>query len=154
MTGWRPALGPSSDEVVELLATADLTVEGRMPWSSNLTFLVGLDPPGSGGDGAVADGDPGEPGDSGGEVFGAIYKPHRGERDLWDFPDGLYRREAAAWVLADALGWDIVPPTLVRTDGPFGIGNDFIEGGVTHLPPGQSRSGHDELQNDRKPKQG
>ncbi len=124
MTGWRPALGPSSEEVVERLATADLTVEGRMPWSSNLTFLVALDPPGTtAADDQVPESGPAPGTDRRGGVLGAIYKPLRGERDLWDFPDGLYRREAAAWVLAEALGWDIVPHTLVREDGPFGVGS-------------------------------
>ena len=39
----------------------------------------------------------------------AIYKPGRAERPLWDFPDGLYRREVAAYELAEALGWELVP---------------------------------------------
>jgi uncharacterized repeat protein (TIGR03843 family) len=74
-----------------------------MPWSSNRTFLVTctLD----------------------GEELPAIYKPGRGERQLWDFPDGLYRREAAAYALSEALGWDVVPETVVRDDGPYGEGS-------------------------------
>ncbi|MCA1825256.1 MAG: SCO1664 family protein, partial [Frankia sp.] len=52
----------------------------------------------------------------------AIYKPVRGERPLWDFPDGtLGRREVAAYLVSDATGWDIVPPTVWR-DGPLGEG--------------------------------
>ena len=52
----------------------------------------------------------------------AIYKPQRGERPLWDFPQGtLCQREVAAYELSDALGWDIVPLTVLR-DGPLGIG--------------------------------
>ena len=51
-----------------------------------------------------------------------IYKPRRGEAPLWDFPDGtLYKRERAAFVLSEALGWQLVPPTVIR-DGPNGIG--------------------------------
>jgi uncharacterized repeat protein (TIGR03843 family) len=50
-----------------------------------------------------------------------VYKPLRGERPLWDFPPGLFRREIAAWQLSEALGWGIVPRT-VRRDGPFGEG--------------------------------
>ena len=50
-----------------------------------------------------------------------IYKPLRGERPLWDFPSGLYKREVAAYELAAALGWWVVPPTVVR-DGPLGRG--------------------------------
>ena len=51
-----------------------------------------------------------------------IYKPRCGEAPLWDFPDGtLYKRERAAFVLSEALGWQLVPPTVIR-DGPNGIG--------------------------------
>jgi uncharacterized repeat protein (TIGR03843 family) len=88
---------------LELLAAAELTVEGRMPWSSNATFLVNL----------TVDETP---------VGQAIYKPHKGERPLWDFPSGLYQREVAAFRLSDALGFGHVPPTVVR-EGPFGIGS-------------------------------
>lgn len=53
----------------------------------------------------------------------AIYKPRKGERPLWDFPDGtLYRREMAAFIVSEALGWHIVPPTAVR-DGEHGAGS-------------------------------
>jgi uncharacterized repeat protein (TIGR03843 family) len=52
----------------------------------------------------------------------AIYKPVRGERPLDDFPDGtLARREVAAYLVSEATGWSIVPPTVLR-DGPFGEG--------------------------------
>jgi hypothetical protein len=52
----------------------------------------------------------------------AVYKPRRGEAPLHDFPDGtLYRRERAAYLLSEAIGWGIVPPTVVR-DGPHGVG--------------------------------
>jgi len=51
----------------------------------------------------------------------AVYKPLRGERPLWDFPPGLFKREIAAWQLSEALGWGLVPRTI-RRDGPFGEG--------------------------------
>ena len=73
-----------------------------MPWSSNATFLCEV----------RCDGD---------ERRG-IYKPERGERELWDFPPGLHRREVAAYELSRALGWDLVPVTIGR-DGPFGYGS-------------------------------
>ena len=63
------------------------------------------------------------------QVIEAIYKPTAGERPLDDFPDGtLTRREAAAWLVSEASGWDIVPPTILR-EGPFGEGmlQAFIE---------------------------
>ena len=124
------APGPSSLDhaaVQGVLNTADLVVCGRMPWSSNLTLLCELrstDVP------EARDPDSGDSrdlSDLGGEPQGAllgraVYKPAQGERPLWDFPDGLYRREVAAYRLARAVGWDLVPPTVER-DGPFGPGS-------------------------------
>ncbi len=88
-------------DAVEILATAAIELEGRMPWSSNATFLVNV-------------------GDSGAQ---AIYKPVRGERPLWDFEPGLHRREVAAYLLSEALGFGVVPPTVLREDGPLGEGS-------------------------------
>ncbi|MGA0893002.1 MAG: SCO1664 family protein [Ilumatobacteraceae bacterium] len=89
--------------ILELLGTADLDIEGRMPWSSNATFLARL----------VVDGAPrGQ----------AIYKPVRGERPLWDFEPGLHRREVAAYRLSAAMGLGVIPPTVLR-DGPLGEGS-------------------------------
>jgi uncharacterized repeat protein (TIGR03843 family) len=122
VTGWRPGSGPSLEDAAELLATRELTIEGRLPWSSNLTFLVTL-----GGTGDAERGDAGggdvEDGDSPSRPVQAVYKPHQGEQSLWDFPDGLYRREVAAYRLSEALGWGIVPPTVLREDAPFGPGS-------------------------------
>jgi len=57
-----------------------------------------------------------------GEARGlAVYKPARGERPLWDFPPGLFKREIAAWALSQALGWGLIPRTIRRL-GPFGDG--------------------------------
>jgi uncharacterized repeat protein (TIGR03843 family) len=119
VSGWRPDTGPSLEEAAEQLATCELTIEGRLPWSSNLTFLVSLDGSQSG------DGNEHHHGDEDQESgpLQAVYKPHRGEQSLWDFPDGLYRREVAAYRLSEALGWDLVPPTIERDDGPFGPGS-------------------------------
>ena len=96
-----------------LLRTADLVICGRMPWSSNATLLCELWPTGCAESDRASDQTP---------LGRAIYKPHQGERPLWDFPDGLYRREIAAYDLAAAIGWDVVPPTVER-DGPFGVGS-------------------------------
>ncbi len=111
MNGWRPGAGPSLEDATGLLATCDLTIEGRLPWSSNITFLVTLE-------GTRADGD-----HDGDLAVQAVYKPHQGEQSLWDFPDGLYRREVAAYRLSEALGWGIVPPTVLRQDAPYGPGS-------------------------------
>jgi uncharacterized repeat protein (TIGR03843 family) len=53
----------------------------------------------------------------------AIYKPVKGERPLWDFPRGLWKREVAAYELSAFLGWGIVPPTTARRDAPLGPGS-------------------------------
>ena len=99
-------------EVVEFLREAELDIEGRMPWSSNGTWLVNL----LGTD------------DGTGTPRRAIYKPHAHERPLWDFPDGLYLREVASYELSQHLGWNLVPPTVLR-GGPHGVGSVqlFIE---------------------------
>ena len=67
-------------ELTRLLATGEIELKGRMPWSSNGTFLVRV-----------------------GEEQLAIYKPERGERPLWDFPPGLWRREIAAYIAEGSL---------------------------------------------------
>ena len=65
------------------------------------------------------------------EVYG-IYKPRDGEAPLWDFPNGtLYKRECAAYLLSDILGWDLVPFTIIR-DGPYGIGS--VQEFIAHDP--------------------
>ncbi len=69
----------------------------------------------------------------------AIYKPRRGETPLWDFPGGtLYKREYAAFLVSQALGWYLIPPTIIR-GGPFGIGSMqwFVDtvSGVRHYAP-------------------
>jgi len=106
----------STDALLERrLRTGDMRILGRMPWSSNATFLVAIDDETVGADeGTSHAGGAGEQ--------RAVYKPHRGERPLWDFPDGLYVREVAAYQLACALGWDVVPLTVLR-DGPLGVGS-------------------------------
>ena len=128
MIGWRPGTGPSLDRASGLLATRALAIEGRLPWSSNLTFLVSLqdDVGGPAGDPApdpLTDVVVAADGGSGPDPLLAVYKPRRGEQALWDFPDGLYRREVAAYRLSEALGWELVPPTVVREDAPFGPGS-------------------------------
>ena len=60
----------------------------------------------------------------------AVYKPSKGEQPLWDFPpDSLSKREMAAYLVSQALGWDLVPTTILCETGPFGPGSlqRFIE---------------------------
>ena len=94
---------PEAELTAEVLRRGEVEIVGRMPWSSNATFLVE----------ACLDG----------ETARGIYKPHAGERPLWDFPDGLYRREVASYELSAALGWEVVPLTIVRDDLPHGTGS-------------------------------
>lgn len=101
-------------EPCELLEP-QLVVLGRIMPASNHTFLTRL-------------------GDS--EVQ-CVYKPSSGERPLWDFTDGtLADREYAAWVVSNHLGWDIVPPTVLR-DGPAGRGMVQLWMNSEEAPPGR-----------------
>ncbi|WP_150309077.1 SCO1664 family protein [Planctomonas psychrotolerans] len=80
------------------LTTGELELVGRITTASNATFVGRI------GDTVV------------------VYKPVAGERPLWDFPDGdLASREAAAYLVSEAFGWDVVPRTWLR-DGPLGVG--------------------------------
>jgi hypothetical protein len=89
-------------EALDLLRTGSLSIEGRLVDASNTTLYCALE-----GDGITT---------------ACVYKPVRGERPLWDFPDGtLAEREVGAYVVSTALGWNVVPPTVLR-DGPYGEG--------------------------------
>jgi len=103
------AFGLDHSALVTLLEDGDVEILGRMPNSSNTTLLV-----------RVTNED---------QAHLAIYKPGRGERPLWDFPPDLYGREAAMYRLADAIGWDVIPPTTI-TSGPLGEGSvqAFVNG--------------------------
>lgn len=96
---------PVVDDDVARAVLRHGTVEviGRMPWSSNATFLA-----------EVKLGD---------DALVAIYKPQAGERPLSDFPEGtLCDREVGAYALSELLGWSLVPHTVLRDDAPFGLG--------------------------------
>jgi hypothetical protein len=83
------------------------TIEGieLIPWGSNYTFAALVT------------------GENDTRCY-AVYKPRRGEVPLRDFPNGtLYKRERAAYVLSRHLGWDMIPPTVIRKEGPHGIGS-------------------------------
>ncbi|MEI2690269.1 MAG: SCO1664 family protein [Anaerolineae bacterium] len=96
----EPALALS--DALDLLAHGELAVRGLLPGSSNYTFLADVQ----------------------NERWRgmAIYKPRQGETPLWDFPHGtLCQREMAAYLISQALGWGLVPPTAIRL-GPYGQG--------------------------------
>lgn len=100
----EPRLPATVARLLEILDKGTIEEEfGVMRWSSNYTFLL-----------SIAHGD---------VQTMAVYKPQRGERPLWDFPDGtLCYREVATFETAHALGWILVPPTVLR-EGPHGIGS-------------------------------
>jgi uncharacterized repeat protein (TIGR03843 family) len=86
------------------LQKGKIIVKGEFLWGSNYTFLVQVE--------------------YAGESIPAVYKPTRGERPLWDFPTAtLAKREVAAYLVSEALGWRLVPPTVYRTKGPIGAGS-------------------------------
>ena len=59
-----------------------------------------------------------------GFLFGAFPKSDLVTAELRALlPDGLYRREVAAYELSEALGWRLVPETILRDDAPFGMGS-------------------------------
>jgi uncharacterized repeat protein (TIGR03843 family) len=90
------------DDALTLLRHGVLELEGRLVGASNATLR------------AVVTAD--------GVTARCVYKPVRGERPLWDFPDGtLAGREFSAYLLSRRVGFGVVPPTLLR-DGPFGFG--------------------------------
>jgi len=119
--------------VVDALVNGELNLIGQITEASNVALLC-----------EVVDVEAAEA-VTGGPVR-VIYKPVRGERPLWDFPDGtLAGREVAAFTVSRVGGWGVVPPTVLR-DGPFGegsvqlwIGDPFGEAADEHpvdvVPP-------------------
>jgi uncharacterized repeat protein (TIGR03843 family) len=90
------------EDAVELLTRGEMELEGRLVDASNTTLRaeITLD----------------------GLTRRCVYKPVRGERPLWDFPDGtLAGREVSAYLVSQSTGWGLVPPTILR-DGPLGVG--------------------------------
>ena len=92
------------DQYLKTLTNGKIHVDGQFMWGSNYTFLVQVKYESA--------------------ELAAVYKPSRGERPLWDFlPGTLAAREVAAYLSAQSLGWDLVPPTVLRQDGPAGPGS-------------------------------
>ena len=118
--------------VLDALREGELKLIGRLPGASNATFL------------AQIGGDAGDRDD-----LVCVYKPVRGERPLDDFPIGtLARREVAAYLLSECVGWRLVPPTVLRS-GPLGEGMvqawvevDESDDVITMVTGGDSRLRH------------
>jgi uncharacterized repeat protein (TIGR03843 family) len=93
----------AEQDALDLLCRGSIELEGRLVDASNTTLrgVIELD----------------------GVVARCVYKPVRGERPLWDFPEGtLAGREVSAYLVSTATGWGIVPPTVLRAEGPLGQG--------------------------------
>jgi uncharacterized repeat protein (TIGR03843 family) len=89
-------------DALELLGCGRIEIEGRLVDASNTTLRAEIS--------------------LNGVTRRCVYKPVRGERPLWDFPDGtLAGREVSAYLVSRATGWSLVPPTILR-DGPLGPG--------------------------------
>jgi hypothetical protein len=90
--------------ILKILKEGALSLRGEFMWGSNYTFLV-----------EVTHSD---------QTMQAVYKPTRGVRPLWDFASpSLARREVAAYLISESLGWELVPPTSYRKNGPYGAGS-------------------------------
>jgi uncharacterized repeat protein (TIGR03843 family) len=95
---------PEKDQILTALQDGVIDLQGQFMLGSNYTFLAQLTHES--------------------QTFPVVYKPLRGERPLWDFPiKTLGKREAAAFMVSEALGWDLVPPVVFRKKGPFGAGS-------------------------------
>jgi hypothetical protein len=99
----------AANKLKQTLEKGEISLQGQFLLGSNYTFLVTVH--------------------HDGQEFPAVYKPTRGEQPLWDFPEAsLARREVAAYLVSEALGFGLVPLTVLR-DGPLGPGSlqQFIE---------------------------
>ena len=105
-----PEVDAPSYSILSVLENGEITLKGKFMWGSNYTFLAEVEHEG--------------------QVLQAVYKPSRGERPLWDFPTAsLAHREAAAYLVSEALGLHMVPETIYRRRAPVGAGSlqRFIE---------------------------
>ena len=103
----------SKEEILDTLLHGEITLQGQFVLGYNYTFLVEVE----------------------GNEFSlkAVYKPDKGQQPIWDFPDyNLSKRETAAYLVSDYLGWDLVPATVLRKTGPLGPGS--IQLYVDHDP--------------------
>lgn len=91
-------------DLEETLLKGEVTLEGQFTLGSNYTFLVSTKYKQT--------------------QLKAVYKPQQGEQPLWDFPENtLANREVAAFQLSQLLGWNLVPHTIFRANGPYGPGS-------------------------------
>jgi uncharacterized repeat protein (TIGR03843 family) len=99
-----PIQGWGREKILQAMQEGELKLEGQFVIGSNYTLLAKLH--------------------FRSQDFKVVYKPERGERPLWDFSFGsLEKREVAAFLVSEMLGWELVPPTVYRQDGPLGPGS-------------------------------
>ncbi len=91
------------EEICDHLRLGEIEVVGRISASSNQALLVSVH--------------------HNGASLEACFKTELGERPLWDFPDGLWRREIAAYELSEVMGLGLVPETVERAESEFGPGS-------------------------------
>ncbi|MEM9775373.1 MAG: SCO1664 family protein [Chloroflexota bacterium] len=102
----------NEEKIITHLQNGTIEMDGYVPWGSNYTVVVT----------SVFEG----------QEMQAVYKPRQGERPLWDFPSGtLCYREYCAYLVSNAAGWDVVPPTVL-VEGPKGLGS--LQAFVPHDP--------------------
>ena len=95
-----------------ILENGVIELKGQFTFGSNYTFLVAVT--------------------HAGQELPAVYKPMKGEQVLWDFPPAsLAGREVCAYLVSQALGFGLVPFTLLR-DGPLGPGS--LQQYIDHNP--------------------
>jgi len=103
----------NKEGILNTLQEGEITLQGQFVLGYNYTFLIEV----------MGEKDP----------LKAVYKPDKGQQPIWDFPDyHLSRREVAAYLVSDSLGWDLVPATVLRNNGPLGPGS--IQLYVDHDP--------------------
>lgn len=106
-------MAADKDKQIEVLKKGNLEVKGQFLFGSNYSFLVSMEFEGT--------------------QVEAVYKPMKGELPLWDFPsDTLADREVAAYIISEALAWDLVPPTVIRRNAQFGKGS--LQVFIAHNP--------------------
>lgn len=108
--GMKTYSAPEEANIQEILLDGEIELQGQFVLGNNYTFLVKVTKEN--------------------ETCQGVYKPSRGEQPLWDFPEeSLSKREVAAYLVSQALGWNLVPVTVHRKEGPFGTGSlqRFIE---------------------------
>ena len=93
----------TSDDIASVLTHGEIDIQGRISDSSNQALFVTVE--------------------LDGVTIPACYKTEVGERPLWDFPSGLWRREVAAYELSKIMEFDLIPVTVARVDGPYAPGS-------------------------------